>query len=160
MSRTATNPTKRFTVPSIAVQVYTRRDLLAGGVGACIGVAGLTIGTTVADEVRTTEVRYVIVRNTIAAQQSIDVLFESDDGSVSWETYDLEPEQAVELDGFDRVSDYQLSVQWKDETRTERLEPGSRAIAIVLASVGGREIVIRDVPYSSLSSTQRSPEDS
>lgn len=88
------------------------------------------------------------------------MLFESDDGPVSWETYDLEPEQAVELDGFDQVSDDRLSVQWDGETRTERLEPGRRAIAIVLASVGGQVIIIRDIPYSSLSSAQRTAEDS
>lgn len=140
--------------------MYTRRTLLAGGVGAVTGAACWTVGSAVVDEVQTTEIRYVIVRNTTAAQQSVDVLFESDDKPVSWETYELEPDQAVELSGFDPVSDYRVVVQWDGKTRSERLESGRRAIAIVLATVGDHELIIRDVPFSSLSPAQRSADSS
>jgi hypothetical protein len=113
----------------------------------------------VVDEIQTTEVGYVVVRNTTGEQQSVDVLFESDDDPVLWETYELAPEQVVELNGFDHIGDYRVSIQWDGTTRSERLKSGRRAIAIVLATVSDEVAIIRDAPFSSLDPSQRNIED-
>ncbi|WP_152043340.1 hypothetical protein [Salinigranum salinum] len=137
----------------------TRRDILSGLVGACAGVISWTLGSEVTDELRTSEVRHTVLQNETERRQSLSVLFESEGDSVFWETYELDPGEVVEVDGFDRVGDYRVYVQWGDLTRSRRLEAGTRAVAIVLAfPFGDEEILIRDVPFSSLSPSQQSVE--
>ncbi|WP_416840446.1 hypothetical protein [Haloferax sp. DFSO52] len=137
----------------------TRRGILSGLVGACAGVVSWTLGSEVVDEFRTSEVRYTVLRNETESQQSFSVLFESDADPVLWEMYELEPGEVVEFDGFDRVGDYRVYVQWSGMTRSQRLETGTRAVAIVLAfPFGDEDIIIRDVPFSSLSPSQRAAE--
>ena len=138
-----------------------RRDILSGLIGACAGVISWALGSEVADELRTSEVGYAIIRNETESQQSLSVVFESDADPVFWETYELGPGEVVELNDFDRVGDYRIFVRWNDLTRSQRLETGARAVAIVLAFPWGDEYVfIRDRPFSSLSSSQRSAEHS
>jgi hypothetical protein len=135
----------------------TRRDILSGLVGACVGVISWALGSEVADELRTSEVGYIIIRNQAESRQSLSVVFESDGDPLFWETYELEPGEFVELDGFDRVGDYRVFVRWNDLTRSRRLETGTRAVAIVPAlPFGDEEVLIRDVPFSSLSPSERS----
>lgn len=134
----------------------TRRDILTGIGGACAGILCWTVGWEIADELRSTDVRYVLFRNATESQQSVKVLFESDGEPIFWETYELEPEQVVEFDGFDRVGDYRVFTQWGDSRYSQELETGTRAVAIVLAAVGDGDLLFRDVPFSSLSQSQRS----
>lgn len=135
----------------------TRRELLSGLLGACAGVVCWTVGSEVTSELQTSEVRYVLLRNATESRQTVTVLFESDGDPVFWETYELEPGQAVEVGGFERVGDYRVLVRWNDQTPTERLEAGTRAVAVVLAvPFGDEDVLIRDVPFSSLSPSQRS----
>lgn len=135
----------------------TRREALSGLVGVCAGVFCWIVGTDVVDEVWTSNVRYVVVRNDTERRESVDVLFERDGAPVLWETYELEPGQTAEFDGFERAGEYQVFARWSDVTRTQRLETGQRAVAIVLAEpFGDDDVLIRDVPFSSLSSSNQS----
>lgn len=137
----------------------TRREVLSGLVGACVGVLCWTVGSAVVDEVRTADVRYVVVRNDTERRQSVDVLFERDGEPVFWETYELDPGEAVEFDGFERAGEYQVAARWNGVTPSRQLETGRRAVAVVLAEPFGEdEVLIRDVPLSSLSASQRSVE--
>jgi hypothetical protein len=132
----------------------TRREILSVLVGACAGVISWTLGSEVADELRTSEVRYTVLRNETESRQSLSVLFESDADPVLWETYELDPGEVVQFDGFDRVGDYRVFVRWNDLTRSQRLETGARAVAIVLAlPFGDEDVLIRDAPFSSQSSS-------
>jgi hypothetical protein len=132
----------------------TRRDVLVGLGGAGAGVVAWAVGSTVAAELRASEVRHVVLRNETERTESLDVLFERDGEVVGWNTYELEPEQAVEPDAPDRAGEYRVHVRWDGLTRTRRLDAGERAVAVVLAlPFGDEEILIRDVPSSSLDST-------
>lgn len=140
--------------------MVTRRDILTGAVGVCAGLGSWIGGSTVADEIWTTTVGYAILRNTTGQQQSFDVQVSRDGTPVFWETYELHPEQAVALDRFEREGTYRVFLRWGEMIRSQQLESGERALAVVLATVGDREIIIRDVPYSSLDPSQRTTDES
>ena len=136
-----------------------RREMLSALVGACAGAFSWALGSEFVDEFRTSEVRYTAFRNETQSQQSLSVLVESESDPVFWETYELEPGEVVEFDGFDRVGDYRVFARWDDVARSQRLETGERAVAVVLAfPFGDEDILIRDVLFSSLSPSQRSVE--
>jgi hypothetical protein len=131
----------------------TRRDVLVGLGGAGAGVVAWAVGSTVAAELRASEVRHVVLRNETERTESLDVLFERDGEVVDWDTYELDPAQAVEPDTPDRAGEYRVHARWDGLTRTRRLDAGERAVAVVLAlPFGDEEILIRDVPSSSLDS--------
>lgn len=132
----------------------TRREIIAGTVGVGAGVIGWTGGTAIRNGLRSTDLRYVLIRNETDHTQSVTVLFEADDNPVVWESYDLGPGDTVERDDFPQAGTYRLLVQWKDMTPSRDLATGTRAVAIVLTSAFDGDVLIRDVPYSSLSSSQ------
>ena len=136
--------------------MVTRRDVLAGAVGGCAAFGSWLVGSTVADEILTTTVEYAILRNTTTRRQSVEVQLSSDGTPVFWERYELDPEQVIELDQPEEAGDYRVFVRWDETVRSQQLESGQRALAIVLATVGDRDAIVRDVPLASLSPSQRS----
>lgn len=132
----------------------TRREILAGTVGAGAGVIIWTTGKTIRDSLRMTDLRYVLVRNATDSTQSATILFEADEEPTFWESYDLGAGDVVELDDFPQAGTYRLFVRWNEMTSSQPLTTGARAVAIVLTSAFGGDIFIQDVPSSSLSSSQ------
>lgn len=133
----------------------TRRDLLIGTIGAGTGIVCWTAGSEVSEELRSTDLRYVLIRNETESHQSVNVLFEAAGEPIFWETYDLDGGEVVELNSVEKAGTYRLFVQWNDSTPSQRLKTGTRAVAIVLTPVGDGDIIIRDVPFSSLSPSEQ-----
>ncbi|MGQ3330445.1 hypothetical protein [Halorubrum sp. FL23] len=134
----------------------TRREIIAATVGVGAGVIGWTGGSAIHDGLRSTDLRYVIVRNATDTTQSVTVLFEADEEPIFWKSYDLDAGDTVELDDFPQPGTYRLFVQWNEMTPSQRLATGTRAVAIVLTSAFGGDVYIQDEPYSYLSSSQNS----
>jgi hypothetical protein len=133
----------------------TRRDLLTGTLGAGAGILSWTIGSAVSKELRGTDLRYVLVRNETEIQQSVTLLFEAAGEPLFWETYELDGGEVVERNSITETGTVRLFVRWNDATPSQRIQAGTRAVAVVLTSVGDDNIIIRDVPFSSLSSSER-----
>jgi hypothetical protein len=133
----------------------TRRDLLTGALGAGAGILSWTIGSEISKQLRGTDLRYVLVRNETETQQSVTILFEAAGGPLFWETYELDGGEVLERNGIAETGRVRLFVRWNDVTPSQRIQTGTRAVAVVLTSVGDGDIIIRDVPFSSLSSPER-----
>lgn len=133
----------------------TRRDLLIGTLGAGAGILSWTVGSEIGEELRGTDLRYVLVRNETETQQSVTLLFEAAGEPVFWETYELDGGEVVERSDIADAGTVRLFVRWNDLTRSQRIQTGTRALAVVLASVGGGDVIVRDVPFSSRSSPER-----
>lgn len=132
----------------------TRREIIAGTVGVGAGVIGWTGGSTIRDGLRTTDLQYVLVRNETDSTQSVAVLFEADAKPTFWKSYDIDAGDIIEPDDFPQAGTYRLLVKWNEITPSQRIATGTRAVAIVLTSAFDGDVIIQDVPYSSLSSSQ------
>lgn len=133
----------------------TRRDLLTGTLGAGGGILSWIIGSGVSKQLRGTDLRYVLVRNETETQQSVTLLFEAAGEPLFWETYELDGGEVVERNSIAETGTVRLFVRWNDVTPSERIQTGTRAVAVVLTSVGDGDIIIRDVPFPSLSSSEQ-----
>ncbi|NHN41969.1 hypothetical protein G9C85_10050 [Halorubellus sp. JP-L1] len=133
----------------------TRRDFLTGTLGAGAGILSWTIGSAVSRELRATDLRYVLVRNETETQQSVTLLFEAAGEPLFWETYELDGGEVVERNSIAESGAVRLFVRWNDVTPSQRIQTGTRAVAVVLTAVGDGDIVVRDVPFSSLSPSER-----
>lgn len=133
----------------------TRRDLLTGTLGAGAGILSWTLGSEISKRLRGTDLRSVLVRNETETQQSVTLLFEAAGEPLFWETYELDSGEVVERNDIAETGTVRLFVRWNDLTRSQRIQTGTKALAVVLTSVGGGDIIIRDVPFSSLSSSER-----
>lgn len=131
----------------------TRRDLLTGTLGAGAGILSWTLGSAISKELRGTDIRSVLVRNETETRQSVTLLFEAAGELLFWETYELDSGEVVERNDVAETGTVRLFVRWNDLTRSRRIQTGTKALAVVLTSVGGGDIIIRDVPRSSLSSS-------